>query len=34
MKGLFESGVARGKSGQPFVQEVGEALRGPVAAGK
>jgi hypothetical protein len=34
MKGLFEVGVARGKSGQPFVQEVGEALRGPVAAGK
>ena len=34
MKGLFEQGVARGKSGQPFVQEVGEALRGPLAAGK
>ena len=34
MKGLFEQGVARGKSGQPFVQEVGEALRGPIAAGK
>ena len=27
MRGLFELGVARGKSGQPFVQEVGEALR-------
>ncbi len=34
MRGLFENGVARGKSGQPFVQEVGEALRGPVTAGK
>lgn len=34
MKGLFEQGVARGKGGQPFVQEVGEALRGPLAAGK
>jgi hypothetical protein len=34
MKGLFEQGVARGKSSQPFVQEVGEALRGPLAAGK
>ena len=34
MKGLFEQGVARGKSGQPFVQEVGEALRGPLAAVK
>jgi hypothetical protein len=34
MKGLFEQGVARGKSGQPFVQEVGEALRGPLAAGQ
>ena len=28
MKGLFENGVARGKTGEPFVQEVGEALRG------
>ena len=34
MRSLFENGVARGKSGQPFVQEVGEALRGPVTAGK
>jgi hypothetical protein len=34
MRGLFENGVARGKSAQPFVQEVGEALRGPVTAGK
>ena len=34
MRGLFEHGVARGKSGQPFVQEVGEALRGPLTAGK
>ncbi len=29
MKGLFENGVTRGKTGTPFVQEVGEALRGP-----
>ena len=34
MEGLFEHGVTRGRSGQPFVQEVGEALRGPLAAGK
>jgi hypothetical protein len=34
MKGLFESGVARGKTGEPFVQDVGEALRGSLAAGK
>jgi len=34
MKGLFELGAARGKTGQPFVQEVGEALRGAVTAGK
>jgi len=34
MKGLFENGVARGKTGEPFVRDVGEALRGPVAAGK
>jgi hypothetical protein len=34
MKGLFEQGVARGKGGQPFVQEIGEALRGPMSAGK
>ena len=34
MKSLFELGVTRGKSGQPFVQEVGEALRGSLAAGK
>ena len=34
MKGLFEQGVARGKGGQPFVQEVGEALRGSLEAGK
>lgn len=27
MKGLFEMGVARGKGGQPFVQDVSEALR-------
>jgi len=34
MKGLFELGVARGKTGDPFVREVGEALRGSLAAGK
>jgi len=34
MKGLFEQGVARGKNGQPFVQEIGEVLRGPMSAGK
>ena len=34
MKGLFENGVARGKTGEPFVREVGEALRGSLAAGK
>ncbi len=34
MKGLFEQGVARGKGGQPFVQEIGEVLRGPMSAGK
>jgi hypothetical protein len=28
MKGLFENGVTRGKTGTPFVQEVSEALRG------
>jgi Patatin-like phospholipase len=33
MKGLFDLGVARGKTGQPFVQDVSEALR-PLAAGK
>ncbi len=27
MKGLFELGVTRGKTGQPFVQDVAEALR-------
>jgi hypothetical protein len=31
MKGLFELGVARGKTGQPFVQDIAEALR-PLAA--
>ena len=30
MKGLFEQGVARGKGGEPFVQDVEQALR-PVA---
>jgi len=34
MKGLFENGVARGKTGDPFVREVGESLRGSLAAGK
>jgi len=34
MKGLFELGVTRGRTGQPFVQDVGEALRIPLAAGK
>jgi hypothetical protein len=34
MKGLFENGVARGKTGEPFVREVSEALRGSLAAGK
>jgi predicted patatin/cPLA2 family phospholipase len=34
MKGLFENGVARGKTGEPFVREVGDALGGSVAAGK
>lgn len=34
MKGLFENGVTRGKTGEPFVREVGEALRGSVSAGK
>jgi hypothetical protein len=29
MKGLFEQGVARGKSGEPFVQDVAQALRAP-----
>lgn len=29
MKGLFEMGVARGKGGQPFVQDVTDALRLP-----
>jgi len=33
MKGLFEQGVARGKSDKPFLDDVSEALR-PVAAGK
>ena len=27
MKGLFEQGVARGKGGEPFVQDVEQALR-------
>ncbi len=27
MKGLFENGVARGKTGAPFIQNVGEALK-------
>ena len=34
MKGLFENGVTRGKTGEPFVREVGEALRGSLSAGK
>jgi hypothetical protein len=34
MKGLFEAGVARGRGESPFVQEVGEALRGSLPAGK
>ena len=28
MKGLFENGVTRGKTGEPFVRDVGDALRG------
>lgn len=32
MKGLFENGVTRGKTGEPFVRDPGEALRAPVAA--
>ena len=28
MKGLFENGVTRGKTGEPFVREVADALRG------
>jgi len=34
MKDLFQSGVARGRGENPFVQEVGEALRGSLAPGK
>ena len=34
MKGLFEAGVARGRGESPFVQEVGEALRGSLPTGK
>jgi hypothetical protein len=35
MKGLFEFGVARGRTGTPFVQDVAEALRAPSSsAGK
>jgi hypothetical protein len=34
MKDLFQSGVARGRGENPFVQEVGEALRGSFAPGK
>jgi hypothetical protein len=29
MKGLFEQGVARGRGSEPFVQDVGQALRAP-----
>ena len=32
MKSLFDLGVARGKTGAPFVQDVGQALKAPVAA--
>jgi Patatin-like phospholipase len=34
MKGLFEQGVARGRAGSPFVQDVGEALRASQPTGK
>lgn len=34
MKGLFENGVTRGKTGEPFVREVSDALRGSVPAAK
>jgi hypothetical protein len=34
MKDLFETGVARGRGEQPFVQEVGDAMRGSLAPGK
>jgi hypothetical protein len=34
MKGLFDLGVARGRGGQPFVQDAGEALRGSPSGGK
>jgi len=29
MRGLFEQGVARGRGAEPFVQDVGQALRSP-----
>jgi hypothetical protein len=34
MKGLFELGVSRGRTGTPFVQDVADALRPPVPAPK
>ena len=34
MKGLFENGVIRGKTGDPFVRDVADALRGSTPAGK
>jgi hypothetical protein len=34
MKDLFQAGVARGRGESPFVQEVGEALRGSLPLGK
>jgi len=34
MKGLYELGVTRGRTGTPFVSDVSDALRPPAAAGK
>lgn len=34
MKSLFELGVARGRTSAPFIQEIGQALRGTLPAGK
>jgi hypothetical protein len=34
MRGLFEQGVARGKTGEPFVRDLSGALGGSVSAGK
>ena len=34
MKDLFQTGAARGRGEHPFVQDVGEALRGSMSPGK